>query len=347
MKTLIKFIILLVVLGICLSAQAEILIYSVTTKCWAAEDMGSDNWDIYTDTIKGFLILDLIIEEGQITGFNNTMHIDYGRDRNENWTDVVTHNIEIERIEYDDNAQYILTESYSENSNFKVMMLTGEGKDYNIGLLQPQEIPRQLEGHTLWHDISDISKISDIKMRMEQKFTKEANEHRMDFNEACEMVQDWLRQRGWFGSDAGGNNNGNGDIGDIEGFEKGYLNEPPWRTYGYGIWYVTPHDSNTGNYSVRAGNIEDNEVTSLELIADCKQGVIRFYKKVLSEEDCDFLIFYIDNIEMGRWSGKQDWERVSFPVNAGTRTFRWDYRKDYFYSSIYDTAYIDDVEVPD
>lgn len=346
MKTLIKFIILLIVLGTCFPAQAEILIYSVTTKSWAAEDMGSDNWDIYTDNINGFLILDMIIEEGQITGFNNTMHIDYGRNSNEKWTDVVAHNIEIERIGNDGNIQYILTESDFENSNFSVMMLAGEGRDYNIGLPQEQEIPRQLEGHILWHDISDISKISDIKMRVEQKFTKEANEHSMDFNETCDMVQNWLRQRGWLGSDTGGDDNDNGEIGDIESFENGLLEEP-WRTYGYATWYVVSNTSNTGSHSVRAGDIEDDEVTSLELVADCRQGQISFYKKVSSEKDFDFLRFYIDGTEMGRWSGKQEWERVSFPVNAGTRIFRWDYVKDNFYSKGDDTAYIDDVEFLD
>jgi hypothetical protein len=346
MKTLIKFVMLLVVLGICLSAQAEILVYSVITKNWAAEDMGSENWDIYRDKINGFLILDLIIEEGQITGFNNTMHIDYGRDGNEKWTDIITHNIEIERIGYDDKVQYILTESESEESNFRVMMLTGEARNYNIGLQQPQEIPRQLEGYALWHDISDISQISDIKMRVERKYSKEANEYKMDFNETCNMIQDWLRQRGWLGSNDGGDDNGNGDIGDIESFEKGYFDEP-WRTYGYGSWFVTSYESNTGNYSARAGDIDDDEVCSLELVADCKQGMIRFYKKVSCEENFDFLRFYIDGTEMGRWSGKQDWERVAFPVNAGIRTFRWDYVKDDFYSRGDDTAYIDDVELSD
>lgn len=348
MKTLIRLVMLLVVLGICLPAQADILIYSMTTKYWAAEDIGDNDWDIFSATIKGYLILDLIIEEGQITGFDNAMHIDYGRDRNEKWTDEVTHNIDIEKILYDDNIQYILTESDFEDGNFRVMMLTGEGRDYNIGSQQLLEIPRQLEGRILWHDVSDISEISDVEMRIQQNLTKEANEQKMDFDEANEMVRNWLRQRGWFGPDTGGDDdtNGNGN-GDAESFEDGLPGEP-WRTYGYASWYVVSNNSHTGSHSIRAGDIEDREVTSLELVADCKQGNISFYKKVSTEENYDFFKFYIDGIEMGRWSGEeQDWDRVTYPIDEGTRTFRWDYSKDSFSSMGDDTVYIDDVEYSD
>ncbi len=339
MKTLIKFVILLTVLGICLPAQADILIYSKTTRSWTAENTGEDDWDIYTDRTKGFLILDVNIPEGRITGIDNAMQIDYGKYGAQRWTDIEFNNIEIERVGNNNNVQYVLTESDFDNGDFRVMMLAGDAVYYNIGLQNRQEIPRQLEGYTLQHDLSDINKMCEVDLRVQQKFTKQANMQGMNFNEAYDMVQDWLRQRGWFYDGTDDN-----ATGKIEGFEKGYLSSP-WRTYGDESWFVTSETSKTGNYCARAGGIEDGEISSLELVVDCKQGEISFYKKVSSEQ-YDYLKFYIDHVEKGRWSGRQDWAQVSFPINAGIRNFRWEYLKDRSVTREDDTAYIDNVVYP-
>jgi hypothetical protein len=262
------------------------------------------------------------------------------------WTDVVSHNINIEKIGHDGNDQYILTESDFDNGDFWVMMLTGEARNYNIGLQNQPQIPRQLKGNILWHELSDINKICDIRLRVQQNFTKEANELEMDFNEAYSMVQDWLRQRGWYYSQEPEEDD-NPDINvNIESFEKGYFGEQ-WYTYGDESWYVTSDDSYTGNYSARTGRIGDNQLSSLQLVTNCKQGEISFYIKVSSEEKYDYLKFYINGILKGSWSGQQNWERVSFPINeGGLRDFRWEYLKDRSNSSGNDTAYIDDIEYP-
>jgi len=70
-------------------------------------------------------------------------------------------------------------------------------------------------------------------------------------------------------------------------------------------------------------------------------GNIAFYVKVSSESDFDFLTFYIDGVEKGRWSGEQNWAEVSFPVDEGTRTFEWTYSKDGSESGGDDSAWID------
>jgi len=61
---------------------------------------------------------------------------------------------------------------------------------------------------------------------------------------------------------------------------------------------------------------------------DCVSGYIAFYRKVSSESCCDHLKFYIDGVEKGSWSDEEDWAKVSFPVDEGTRTFEWTYSKD-------------------
>jgi hypothetical protein len=72
----------------------------------------------------------------------------------------------------------------------------------------------------------------------------------------------------------------------------------------------------------------------------------KFFKKISSEQDWDFLKFYIDGTEKGAWSGLVDWERVSYPVTAGSHTFRWDYVKDDLQSENADAVWVDFVELP-
>lgn len=197
MKTIIKLIMLLAVLGICIPAQAEILIYSKTIKCWVAENMGDDDWDIYIERIKGFLILEVVIEFDEIVDINDAVQIEYAKSGRERWVDIYFPEFDIEKITDGGKVQFVLTDPNFVDGDFWITMLTGAGKKYNIGLQHRQEIPRQLKGHTLWHDFLDINTICDMNMRIQQKFTKEANEGEMDLSDAYGIVQDWLGQRGW------------------------------------------------------------------------------------------------------------------------------------------------------
>ena len=58
------------------------------------------------------------------------------------------------------------------------------------------------------------------------------------------------------------------------------------------------------------------------------------------------LIFYINNNKEGEWSGIQDWDLVTFPVNAGFTEFKWKYDKDGGWSEGQDCAFIDYIIFP-
>jgi len=131
-----------------------------------------------------------------------------------------------------------------------------------------------------------------------------------------------------------------------EGLETGNFDNFNWRSYGNANWLVTSSEKNSGNYSARSDSISDDENSTLEIILDCASGEISFFRKVSSEENCDYLIFYIDGIEKGKWSGEQDWAKVSYSVTVGTHTFTWTYSKDSTISIGYDSAWIDDIEFP-
>jgi hypothetical protein len=76
------------------------------------------------------------------------------------------------------------------------------------------------------------------------------------------------------------------------------------------------------------------------------EGHISFYRKVSSENNYDFLRFFMDGQEKGAWSGDQDWSQFTYPVTPGLRTFRWEYEKDYSVSSGSDCAWVDYIVFP-
>ena len=76
-----------------------------------------------------------------------------------------------------------------------------------------------------------------------------------------------------------------------------------------------------------------------------------FYRKVSCEAhpgytDYDFLGFYIDGAEMGRWDGVTTWQRYEYPVTSGAHTFKWTYKKDYSVSTGEDCAWLDYIVFP-
>ena len=132
----------------------------------------------------------------------------------------------------------------------------------------------------------------------------------------------------------------------VETFEKGDFSSFNWKFSGDANWFITSSQSNSGPYSARAGDIEDDESSTLTVELDCISGNISFFRKVSSESGFDCLRFFINGAEKGSWSGSVNWDKVSFPVAAGRRTFEWTYSKDSSVSDGYDTAWIDDITFP-
>ena len=131
-----------------------------------------------------------------------------------------------------------------------------------------------------------------------------------------------------------------------EDFETNDFSKFPWRSSGDASWSTTQQERHSGTYSAESGSIEDSERTTLQVTLDCVSGDITFYRKVSSESDYDHLEFYIDSVEMDKWSGEEDWAEVSFHVEGGKRTFEWTYSKDGSESGGDDTAWIDDIVFP-
>lgn len=133
----------------------------------------------------------------------------------------------------------------------------------------------------------------------------------------------------------------------LEDFETGNFNAYPWTFAGNLPWTVTLVNPYEGSFSAKSGGITHSQSSQMILQYNVSASdSISFYRKVSSESGYDFLRFYIDNVKVGEWAGTIPWGRVSYPVQAGNRTFKWEYMKDYIVSSGEDCAWIDYITFP-
>ncbi|MCB5247517.1 MAG: T9SS type A sorting domain-containing protein, partial [Candidatus Cloacimonetes bacterium] len=119
-----------------------------------------------------------------------------------------------------------------------------------------------------------------------------------------------------------------------------------WNFTG-GNWTAEAGSYN-GTTAARSATITHNQSTAMSVTLDCPAaGTISFWKKVSSEQNYDFLKFYINSQMRGQWSGSNDiWSQELYDVQPGVNTFKWEYVKDDGVSSGSDCAWIDDIVFP-
>lgn len=112
----------------------------------------------------------------------------------------------------------------------------------------------------------------------------------------------------------------------------------PWTTQGTVV--------HAGAFSAQSGAIASNQTSGLQItLVFAAPGEIRFFQRVSSENNFDFLRFFIDDVQQAQWSGTTatSFTEQSYPVAAGTHVFEWRYTKDAFTTSGSDAAWIDDI----
>ena len=132
----------------------------------------------------------------------------------------------------------------------------------------------------------------------------------------------------------------------IEDFESGILSEG-WSNDASFPWVFSESDPYEGSRCMQSAATPNQRHSDLTLVHEATAtDSITFYYKTSSEEDCDQLHFYIDDEEVGCWSGIKGWKRAAFPVSEGTHTYKWSYAKDFVQSSGEDRVWIDFVTLP-
>ncbi|HNW53294.1 MAG TPA: C25 family cysteine peptidase, partial [Bacteroidales bacterium] len=132
-----------------------------------------------------------------------------------------------------------------------------------------------------------------------------------------------------------------------ENFETGDFKSYNWQLCGNQPWNITENEKQEGLFSAKSGLIGDSEKSEMKLdaLVLC-DDTLSFYRKVSSENGYDFLIFYMDGNELGRWSGNTGWIKASFPVPVGRHLFSWVYQKDEATAAGADAAWIDEIHFP-
>ena len=121
---------------------------------------------------------------------------------------------------------------------------------------------------------------------------------------------------------------------------------PEWTSPSSSEWFRSNDLSYDGIYSLKSGSIGNNSSSEVQLELNTQNSVISFYLKVSSEQDYDFLNFYINDQLMDSWSGEMDWTHAEYPISAGNNVFKWSYEKDVYVQAGSDCAWIDFVELP-
>lgn len=133
----------------------------------------------------------------------------------------------------------------------------------------------------------------------------------------------------------------------VETFETGDFSLYDWQFSGSTNWTIVNEGAYAGTYCAQSGSINHSQQTDLILTIDIlADGEISFYRKVSSENNWDWLRFYIDNVQKGEWSGDAAWNQEAYPVTTGTHTFKWSYQKDGSVSNGSDCAWVDNIQFP-
>ena len=115
---------------------------------------------------------------------------------------------------------------------------------------------------------------------------------------------------------------------------------------GNANWYKVTDIYYYGNDSARSGAIGHSQSTTIQTsITVASTQAVKFYWKVSSEANYDYLKFYIDGVEKTKISGTVNWTQVSYNVTAGTHTLKWSYIKDASVVSGTDCGWVDKLEI--
>jgi hypothetical protein len=130
-----------------------------------------------------------------------------------------------------------------------------------------------------------------------------------------------------------------------ESFESSSFNVFPWINISSIPWVITSASSYDGNLSARSGAISHNGSTSLVLrTIYAKDDSLKFFYKVSSEPNYDFLSFRLNDVEILKKSGEVPWTQAAVAVSAGLNKMEWIYRKDNSVSQGSDCAWIDMID---
>ena len=111
-------------------------------------------------------------------------------------------------------------------------------------------------------------------------------------------------------------------------------------------WFVDTTNRQSGGASLRSPvtAVSTTHSASLSVTAGPGQSY-SFWLLTSSEANADYLIFAVDGVQQGRWSGLGVWTRFEGALTAGVHTLTWSYSKDAASAAGSDTVWVDDIVI--
>lgn len=132
-----------------------------------------------------------------------------------------------------------------------------------------------------------------------------------------------------------------------ESFENGLFTHGYWTNDTDHPWTIDNSNSYDGDFSAKSGHITHNETSLLTFnYTSYDVGYFTFFSSVSSENNYDFLNFYIDGELQDHWSGERPWEEHTYRILPGRHVYAWRYSKDYSVDGGYDAAWVDYIILP-
>ena len=133
----------------------------------------------------------------------------------------------------------------------------------------------------------------------------------------------------------------------LESFESGVFDTEYWTNDPMNPWIIENSHHYDGNFCAKSAPIDHDQLSQLTLnFYSTDEGEITFFRRVSTEANYDFLVFYIDEVEQDRWSGDYGWKGFSYPTTTGWHNYKWVYIKDHSVNGGSDAAWIDYITLP-
>jgi len=204
MRTLVKFLMLLVVLAVSLPAYGQgdmaVLVYKKTLNCWDAWEGDPNDWDVEDEKTKGFLILEVLYNpDGTISEVLNAAQIEYGKDDEGKWYEEHGHDFDVFRVVDGRSVEWMLVETNTDDDEGELMMLRGRVRNKKIGIEDASGVATKLAGNRVgfWTDGDDDIILCSLSLRLHTAWTKCFNEDGFDIEDAMNEIEDWLENKGY------------------------------------------------------------------------------------------------------------------------------------------------------
>jgi alpha-tubulin suppressor-like RCC1 family protein len=107
-------------------------------------------------------------------------------------------------------------------------------------------------------------------------------------------------------------------------------------------WFAEISTTHDREAAAQSGHISDSQQSTLQTTVT-GPGTLTFWWKVSSEENFDFLEFFVDATNVANISGEVDWQQMTFAIPSGVHTLNWTYAKDPSVSVGQDAGWLDEV----